>query len=253
MNFTQITALCGRGRYRVVAAQVENVIARRKSEQIELAQRHIQAIAPLRGKIDLAVFPELSTVGLGPINNYIAECVPRLAEGLNGEVGELFRQAAQSLDCAIGFGLIRLIRVADRDQYLNSFIIVDPQGNMTVTDKSRDYSAPEPNPNALKSFTLGELKVGVTICRDLFHPLTYRGIMRMKPDLIVCPQFSFPARNLTYHVRKYRADLLAVNFAEAGAGGSAFLNYWPGSDPVAARVDVHSLSELGEEALVAVI
>jgi predicted amidohydrolase len=189
---------------------------------------------------ELLIFPELSVTGYICRDDFY-----QLAEYIDGPSVNYVKKVAKENNTSIVFGMPSLGKV--KNVIYNSSIIVSPDEETYSYDKlylpthsvfeEKRYFRPG---NKVKTFDVKGLKIGMSICYDLYFPEIYRILALGGAELVICISAS-PSNRKEYFETLIKARaiengifMLLVNRVGIEDG----LNFWGGSQIVGPNGDI---------------
>jgi len=189
---------------------------------------------------ELIIFPELSLTGYICRDDFY-----QLAENINGTSVNYVKKIAKKNDMFIVFGMPTIGKV--KNVIYNSSIIVSPDEKIYSYDKLYlpTHSVFEEKRyfrqgNKIKTFDVKGLKVGMSICYDLYFPEIYRILALEGAELVICISASPSTR------KEYFEILIKARAIENGifmvlvnrVGIEDGLSFWGGSQIVGPNGDI---------------
>jgi predicted amidohydrolase len=189
---------------------------------------------------ELLIFPELSVTGYICRDDFY-----QLAEHINGPSVNYVKKIAKENNMSIVFGMPTLGKV--KNVIYNSSIIVSPDEEIYSYDKlflpthsvfeEKRYFRPG---NKVKVFDVKGLKIGMSICYDIYFPEIYRILALGGAELVICISASPSTR------KEYFETLIKARAIENGifmllvnrVGIEDGLIFWGGSQITGPNGDI---------------
>lgn len=190
--------------------------------------------------IELIIFPELSLTGYVCRDDFY-----QLAESLDGSSVNYVKKIAKENNMLIVFGMPTTGKI--KNVIYNSSIIVSPDGEIfsynklylpthSVFEEKRYFRSG----TKVKSFNVNGLKIGMSICYDLYFPEIYRILALEGAELVICISASPSTR------KEYFETLIKARAIENGifmvlvnrVGIEDGLTFWGGSQVVGPSGDI---------------
>jgi len=174
------------------------IVQMRSTDQVEqnLAFSHQQIQHAADKGIELLAFPE-TFLYIGPDNQE----KHRIAQTLDGEIVDTFREYAVRYDMSLLLGSIYEKIPDDKERLYNSSIFIDRQGDIkAVYRKIHMFDAPALGYNESDGIKAGDEpivfdhdigRIGLSICYDLRFPELYRHLTAMGAQIIFVPAAFF--------------------------------------------------------------
>ena len=163
---------------KVAAASVKNLVGKADESITNMEKWAVEAS---RSGAHLILFPELNISGYitAPVAYDIAETVP-------GPSTEQITNLAGEINLVIGFGLIERIG----DIFYCSHVLVNGDGLIGIQRKIHVPAHEQPfwqSGSSIEVFDIGEIRVGITICRDSFFDEMTRTLYFKGAELVLMP------------------------------------------------------------------
>lgn len=199
-----------------MAAQINNTPARTKQEQMQNAKNQLQLVEALLGRVDIIMFPELSTCGdVEGDSQTRANIQSDLAEPLGGPVSGFFMDEAMKSGTWLGFGLF----LRQEPHIANSYVLAGPRGQLSFCNQTNGAADRGP---AYASFIVKGMKIGAVICRNALSESVQGLIAEAKPDLVAIPSLAFAADIHASNAAEWKSHVLSINYAGDAFGVSTF-------------------------------